>query len=262
MKRILAFVSESELVKAIVTLIVYCFNAAIIGVSLAPSVYLLASSWKTFMPAPSPAHVLAFSVACGLAIFLYFITGTIVMSLVIRLISLGMKAGRYPMVSFTMVRWLIYSGVYHLAGKTILDYLPISFLSIIFFRIVGAKIGKNVALNTWFLNDAYLLELGDNVVIGGKSDISCHTFEKGTLLLSRVKIGKNSLIGQQCYISPGVTIGENCVIGQYSFIRKNKEIPDRTVIAALGGLPIRAISKLENMGEERSRGQGKPAEDK
>jgi acetyltransferase-like isoleucine patch superfamily enzyme len=172
-----------------------------------------------------------------------------------------MKAGRYPMVSFTMLRWLIYSGVYHLAGKTILDYLPLSFLIIIFFRIVGAKIGKNAALNTWFLNDAYLLEIGDNVVIGGKSDISCHTFEKGTLLLQHVKIGDNTLIGQQCYISPGVTIGKNCVIGQYSFIRKNKQIPDRTVIAALGGLPIRAITRMENE-EWRTDVQRKPAENK
>ncbi|HUI91116.1 MAG TPA: DapH/DapD/GlmU-related protein [Chitinivibrionales bacterium] len=259
MKRILAFVSESELVKAILTLIVYCFNAAVIGVSLAPSVYLLARAWKAYMLSPTAAHVIAFSIACGCALFLYFITGSIVMSLTIRLISLGMKAGRYPMVSFTMLRWLIYSGVYHLAGKTILEYLPISFLSVIFFRIVGAKIGKNVAINSWFLNDAYLLELGDNVVIGGKSDISCHTFEKNTLLLSHVRIGRNTLVGQQCYISPGVSIGENCVIGQYSFIRKNKDIPDRTVIAALGGLPIRIISKLEKMGEEAVSGLGTKA---
>jgi len=117
MKRILAFVSESELVKALLTLVIYCFHAAIIGVSLAPSIYLLAIAWKTFMPFPSPAHVLAFSAACGLAIFLYFITGSIVMSLIIRIISMGMKAGRYPMVSFTVLRWLIYSGVYHLAGR-------------------------------------------------------------------------------------------------------------------------------------------------
>lgn len=249
MKKILAFVGESEIVKAILTLIVYCFNAAIIGVSLVPSVYLLAWAWKAWMTAPSFEHVLLFSIACGASVFVYFITGSIVMSVTIRLISNGMKPGRYPMFSLTMLRWLIYSGVYHIAGKTILEYLPLSFLVVIFFRIVGAKIGKNSAINTWFLNDAYLLEIGNNVVIGGKSDISCHTFEKGTLLLEHVKIGSNTFIGQQCYISPGVTIGEHCVIGQYAFVRKNKVIPDRAVISALAGMPIRAISKLEKMEE-------------
>jgi len=106
------------------------------------------------------------------------------MSLIIRIISMGMKAGRYPMVSFTVLRWLIYSGVYHLAGKTILDYIPISFLSIIFFRIIGAKIGKNAVLNTWFLNDAYLLEIGDNVVIGGNPTFPAIPSRKGRFCYS------------------------------------------------------------------------------
>jgi acetyltransferase-like isoleucine patch superfamily enzyme len=245
MKKILAIVGESELIQAAITLVVYAADAAVIGLSLLPSIYLLSFAKTAFLTGGSPLHVLAFAVACGLAVFLYFITGTIVMSLLIRIISLGMKAGRYPMYSFAMVRWLMYSGIYHLAGKTILDYLPMSFLSILFFRIMGARIGKNVSLNTWFLNDAYLLEIGDNVVIGGKSDISCHTFEKGFLLLQPVRIGADTLVGQQCYVSPGVTIGRNCVIGQYSFIRKNKDIPDNSVIAALGGLPIREITRLE-----------------
>jgi acetyltransferase-like isoleucine patch superfamily enzyme len=119
----------------------------------------------------------------------------------------------------------------------------------LFFRIIGAKIGKNASINTWYLNDAYLLSIGDNVVIGGKSDISCHTFEKGHLLLQPVKIGNNSLIGQQCYISPGVTIGEHCIIGQRTLIRKNTEVPDKSVILTLAGLPLRAISRLEKTEE-------------
>jgi hypothetical protein len=143
MKRILKIISESELVQAFITLINYCLNAAIIGVSLAPSVYLLHTGWSRLMPDPSPVHILLFSLVCGVSLFLYFITGSIVMSVLIRLFSLGMKPGRYPMVSFSMVRWLIYSGIYHLAGKTILDYLPMSFLGVLFFRIIGAKIGKN-----------------------------------------------------------------------------------------------------------------------
>jgi hypothetical protein len=249
MNRILAMVAESEIIKAILTLLVYLVNAVVIGIALIPSVYLIGYAWRTRMAELSFVHILVFSIACGLGIFLYFITGSIVMSLLIRIISFGMKPGLYPMQSLTVLRWLVYSGVYHIAGKTILDYLPMSFLLVLFFRIVGAKIGKNAALNTWYLNDAFLLEIGDNVVIGGKSDISCHTFEKGCLLLQPVKIGSGTLIGQQCYISPGVTIGTQCVIGQYSFIRKNKDVPDKSVIAALGGLPIRAISRLEKTEE-------------
>jgi acetyltransferase-like isoleucine patch superfamily enzyme len=249
MNRILAIVAESEIIKAVLTSIVYAANAVVVGVSLIPSVYLAGYAWERTMTQLSPVRVIAFSLACGGAVYLYFVTGSLVMSSLIRVISWGIKPGRYSVQSFTVLRWLVYSGIYHIAGKTILDYLPMSFLGVLFFQIVGAKIGKNSAINTWYLNDAFLMEIGDNVVIGGKSDISCHTFEKGCLLLQPVKIGSDTLIGQQCYISPGVTIGKRCVIGQYSFIRKNKTLPDKSVIAALGGLPIRAISRLEKTEE-------------
>jgi|WetSurMetagenome_2_1015567.scaffolds.fasta_scaffold00060_44 acetyltransferase-like isoleucine patch superfamily enzyme len=248
MKKILDFIAKSEPIQAAITLFIYAGDAVVIGISLMPSIWLFLWAKHVLLTRTAPLPVMAFSVACGCAVFLYFITGAIVMGVTIRLLSLGMKAGRYPMVSFTMLRWLIYSGIYHLAGKTILDLIPLSFLSTMFFRIIGAKIGRNVSINTWYLNDAYLLEIGDNVIIGGKTDISCHTFENGSLLLRHIKIGDGTFIGQRCYISPGVTIGRNCVIGQYSFIRKNKEIPDRSVIASLGGLPIREITRLEKAG--------------
>jgi acetyltransferase-like isoleucine patch superfamily enzyme len=250
MKKFLTFVGNSEIIKAAFTLVIYVGNAAILGISLAPSIFLLVLSRREFLMQATPLHVFEFSIACGAAVFVYFITGTIVMSIAIRILSIGMGAGKYPMFSFTVLRWLVYSGVYHLAGKTILDFLPMSFLCTIFFRITGAKIGKNVSINSWYLNDAYLLEIGDNVVIGGKTDISCHTFENNSLILQRITIGSNTLVGQQCYISPGVSIGSRCVIGQYSFIRKNTNIPDRSVIASLGGLPIREITRLERRAKE------------
>ena len=78
-----------------------------------------------------------------------------------------------------------------------------------FYILLGAKIGKNVFINTPKLSDAYLLELGDNVVIGGDSAITCHIFEGNSLILGKIKIGSNSLIGAESYIMPGVTIGEN-----------------------------------------------------
>jgi acetyltransferase-like isoleucine patch superfamily enzyme len=120
-----------------------------------------------------------------------------------------------------------------------------TFLITMFFRIIGAKIGKNVQINTWFLNDAYLLEIGDNVVIGGKTDVSCHSFEGGSLILNNVTIGCHTLIGQRCYISPGTTIGENSVIGQYVYVRKNTVVPPRTVLSSIAGLPLRTVARIE-----------------
>jgi acetyltransferase-like isoleucine patch superfamily enzyme len=219
--------------------------------ALAPSVGLLMYAANTFQPIGSLASILGFSAACGFAIVLFIFTGVFVFAIFIRIFSWGIKPGNYPAKSFTMMRWLFYSGLYNIAGRLVLSFVPMSFFINIFFKIVGAKMGKNVRINSWFLNDAYLLEIGDNVFVGGKSDVSCHTFENGFLILKNVKIGSDSTIGQRCYISPGVTIGEQCTIGQYCFIRKNKTIPDKTVLSALAGMPIRAVARMEKTGYVR-----------
>jgi carbonic anhydrase/acetyltransferase-like protein (isoleucine patch superfamily) len=263
MSKAISQLSNSPISQALLTVIIYALYGTIIGVSLIPSAFLLQGAWHMFLTVRTPLSVPAFSIACGLALFLYFCTGTVVMGSFIRLVTLGIKPGRYPVLSLTMLRWMVYSGVYHLAGMTILAYVPMSFLGILFCKLMGAKIGKNVRLNTWFLNDAYLLEIGDNVVIGGKTDVSCHTVEGGKLILQRVKIGDNTLIGQRCYVSPGVTIGANCVIGQYAFIRKGTEIPDKSVISAIAGMPIRAVARIERegLGGPRTRSAAGPSGD-
>jgi acetyltransferase-like isoleucine patch superfamily enzyme len=246
MKKFLSVLAKSELAGAVATCCIYLLYAVVLGASVFPSVCLLVYCLRSLSPLWSMHSLATFSVACGCAIMLFFVAGTVVIGTTVRVLSLGIKAGKYPMVSFTMVRWLIYSGLYNLAGRLILTNVPMSFLTNLFFRIGGAKIGKNVRINTWFLNDAYLLSIGDNVVIGGKTDVSCHTFEKEFLILKNVTIGRGTLIGQRCYISPGVTIGERCVIGQYAFVRKNTVVPDRTTLSAIAGLPIRTVAQIEN----------------
>lgn len=252
MNKILKIISESVLVQITITLIVYSFYAVVIGVSLLPTTALIFYAFKNYLWISLSsqntnlfASVLIFSLSIGAGLFIYFITGIFVMGGLIRLLSLGIKPGKYPAVSLTMLQWLIYSGIYNIAHKTILPVVPITFFSNLFFKIVGCKMGKNVYLNTWTLTDAYLIELGDNVIIGAETDLTCHIFEGNHLIIDRIKVGKNTLIGAHCYIMPGVTIGENCVIGVYSFIRRNNTIPDNSKITALAGLPIKDMYRIE-----------------
>lgn len=120
-----------------------------------------------------------------------------------------------------------------------------SFFLNLFFKIIGAKIGNNVYLNTFMLNDAYLLTIEDNVIIGGQTDISCHIFENDYLILDKIHIGKNTIIGAHCYISPGVTIGKNCKIGLYTYIRSYTEIPDYSRIISIAGMNMKDVIQIE-----------------
>ena len=95
------------------------------------------------------------------------------------------------------------------------------------------------------LNDAYLLEIGNNVIVGGQTDISCHLFENNKLILKPIRIGDNTMIGAHCYISPGVTIGKNCIIGLNSYVRQDKTIPDNTKLTSVGAVSFSTASRLE-----------------
>ena len=80
--------------------------------------------------------------------------------------------------------------------------------------------GRRVRLNSWLLNDAWLLELGDDVVIGGATVLTPHQVEDGHLILEPIRVGRGTLIGAHCYLSSGVTVGRDCLIGIRSFLRR------------------------------------------
>ena len=123
--------------------------------------------------------------------------------------------------------------------------IPVTFLINLYFRIQGCHIGRKVRINTYALTDSFLLTLGDNVVLGGDSDVTCHLFEHDHLILDPIAIGENSLIGSRSYISPGVSIGRNCTIGVNTYIRKGKVIPDGSIVTSVAGVDIRTARSIE-----------------
>jgi len=265
--QILALIAGSKPVEIVLTLLVYAVYAAVVAVSLVPSCYLLIrllppvlepalSAGGTGAAASTLRAATLTAVALAGALYLYLFAGAVVQATTIRLLSLGMRPGRYPAMSRTTLRWLVFSGIYTISMRTVLPLIPVSFLTNLYFRIVGCRMGRNVKLNTFQLNDAYLLTLGDRVIVGGQTDISCHLFEHGHLILRPISIGAGTLIGAHSYISPGVSIGKNCLIGLYSYIRAGRSIPDGAKITSLAGIDVHTARHIER-GRFVDRGGGR-----
>lgn len=242
MNKLIRMIVGSKILQMIMVTLVLALYAGVLGLSLTPSVALIL---RTVRLLNRPGGVLLFGLSLGGALYLYFVTGIVLIGALVRLLTIGIKPGRYPRQSLTFLRWMAYSGLHNLAKRTILPMVSGTFLVEFFYRLLGCRIGKNVQLFTWIINDPYLLELEDNVVVGGLTDLSCHLFEGDALILDRVRVGANTLIGAHCYISPGVTIGRNCVIGLNVYLRKNKHVPDNSIITSLGGLPIKEMAALK-----------------
>jgi len=249
MKKILEKLVNNPMVFGIGSLMSYIFYGAVIGISLFPSGYLLYRVYQ-YLDFSQIMHLFVFMLCIGVSVYLFFISALFVFGIVERILVIGFKPGRYSTSSFIFIRWLIYSGLHTFLLHFVLPYTTGTCWARMFYRLIGAKIGKNVFINTNGLHDAYLLELSDNVVIGGNTDISCHIFEGNELILGKVKIGSNTLIGTGCYIMPGAEIGNRCNIGIYSYIRKKKKIEDNSMIMAIPGMPAKQVVEMMKRAEK------------
>lgn len=249
---ILDRLSRSTTVKILLTLIVYAFYACVLGACLAPSALVVLWAFHRFLSAailastvPAIGATVIFCLFCGASAYVFFFFGLLLMGCVIRLLSLGIRPGRHNAASLTVLIWIVLSGVWTLAFRLILPLVPMTPFSMMFHRLSGCRIGKNVWINTNSLLDCYMISIGDNTIIGGEAVLSPHVYENGRLLIRKITIGRNCLIGGHAYISPGVTIGDGSVIGMKAYVRKGRVIPPGTHITSLAGIPIARAFDLE-----------------
>lgn len=253
--RWLEHLAASTAFKVSTSILTYSLYSVVFGLSFSiPIAYLgvtIPAVWRGF----GVWSLLCTSVMAASAIFIWFIWSSLVFALSARAFTLGIKPGRYPVHSLITLRWVIASGIYMLATRTFLPFLQMSPYITMFFRIMGCRIGRNVWMNTFHLNDAYLMDIEDDVVLGGECVISAHIFENDHLILAPVRIGRGALIGTHAYIGPGCEIGDHAVIGMYAHVNKNTFIPPHRVIQEIGGLPVRDVVTMRRLGRGRNRKQ-------
>ena len=157
------------------------------------------------------------------------------------------RSGLYTIHSWECLRWMGYNSMILLANSAFLDVLRLSPFQTLFYRLMGAKIGQGVHINTAGLADLSMLEIGDHVLIGGGVALICHASERGFIRLAPTKIGHHVSIGLGCVIMPGCEIGDGASITPCSYLPKGTRIPPRGV---WGGNPLRDLRQERRMTEK------------
>ncbi len=122
-----------------------------------------------------------------------------------------------------------------------------------FYRKNGVTIGDNCRIASYIgMKEAFLIEIGDNVVISTNVTFVTHDFsskliwpDKGELF-GRIKIGNNCFIGQNATIMYGVTIADNTIVAAGSVVTKS--FPESNII--IGGNPAKVIGTWEKYREK------------
>ncbi|MBN3040195.1 MAG: acyltransferase [Candidatus Omnitrophica bacterium] len=167
--------------------------------------------------------------AIGLGYFIYGLTLVLLVGFTRWILRLRLKEGSHRILSFETAKWAFVSSLYLLINFTFIYFILLTPFANLLQSLLGAKIGKNVQINSKFVFDATLLEIGDNSVIGGGAVIIGHQVQRGVLRLKKVKIGKNVTIGSNAIIAPGCEIGDNAIIGAGAVLMKNTKVEPRSI---------------------------------
>jgi non-ribosomal peptide synthetase-like protein len=155
-------------------------------------------------------------------------------SLLVFLVVVALKwliVGRYrprvePLWSHFVWRTELITGLYESAVVApLLRWLTGTPLLPVFLRLLGARIGRRVYLDTTFLTEFDLVHVGDDAMIGGPTSLQTHLFEDRVMKMSVVKVGPNCTVGPRSVVLYDSVLEEGAGLDGLSLAMKGEVLP-------------------------------------
>lgn len=173
-----------------------------------------------------------------LVIVFYLLAG--ILSILAKWILIGRyRPGIYPLWGSYYLRWWIVKQIQSLLPLNLITGTP---LLNMYYRLLGAKIGKNVYLGTAEIHSYDLLKIGDQTSIGADAQLLGYTVRNGYLIIGTIDVGSNCYIGANSILSPNVIMKDHSQLAEQSMISENRVIErnERWI-----GSPARKSSKVD-----------------
>ncbi|WP_409186973.1 Pls/PosA family non-ribosomal peptide synthetase [Amycolatopsis sp. VS8301801F10] len=95
-------------------------------------------------------------------------------------------------------------------------------------RTMGVKIGRGVWLDTYWLPESDLVELGDGATINRGCVVQTHLFHDRIMTMSRVTLEEGATLGPHGIVLPGASIGARTTVGPGSLVTRGDAVPADT----------------------------------
>ncbi|WP_407482933.1 Pls/PosA family non-ribosomal peptide synthetase [Elizabethkingia meningoseptica] len=168
---------------------------------------------------------------------IYILLFILVVSFITRLLQINMKPGVYPVYSFTYYRKWVKDQIFNIS-LIVLHPLFASIYISKFYRMMGAKVGKNSEISTASDVSHNLLEIGDGSFIADAVILGEHDVRNEKLILAKTKIGNNSFVGNSGLIPQGYQLGDNMLIGVLSKTPTEEQLATSSEKDWFGSPPI------------------------
>ena len=120
-------------------------------------------------------------------------------------------------------------------------------------RSLGAKIGKGVWLESYWLPETDLVRLEDGATVNRGCVLQTHLFHDRLMRISCVHLGRGATLGPRTFVLPGASIGAGARIGAGSLVMRGESVPRGTRWAGNPIIAVEAASEPSDVPRHRRR---------
>jgi non-ribosomal peptide synthetase-like protein len=96
------------------------------------------------------------------------------------------------------------------------------------FRLMGARIGRGVWCETYWLPEIDLVTLGNGVSVNRGCVLQTHLFHDRVMSIDTVVLRDGSTLGPHGVVLPAAEVGENTTVGPASLVMRGESLPAQT----------------------------------
>jgi non-ribosomal peptide synthetase-like protein len=151
----------------------------------------------------------------------------VLLSVAVKWIVIGRyKPGDYPLWGVYYFRWWLV--------RRFLAVIPTQFLAgtplmALYYRLLGAKIGRDVFLAMDQIDAPDLVSIGDGAIISDGALFATTSVERGLLRIGRNDVGERAFVGTMAVIGRNASLGNDAVLEDLSAIPGGEHVPDNEV---------------------------------
>jgi non-ribosomal peptide synthetase-like protein len=189
-----------------------------------------------------PGDSVAFAVGAALGVFVLFELSSFLVAIAGKRLLLGrLRPGRYPLWGFTYFRFWLSEKLTVLAPVRLIH--GTGWMNL-YLRLLGAKVGRDVFIDSVLVSVPELLAIGDGADLGSAVLIANARVEGGELVVGRVAVGAGAQLDSNTVLEPDVSVGDDATLEAMSALPAGAAIPPGETWA---GAPARKVARLKEV---------------
>ncbi|MGN6098100.1 MAG: Pls/PosA family non-ribosomal peptide synthetase [Bosea sp. (in: a-proteobacteria)] len=215
-------------------------QAAVLPVIIGLSTAQWLGVFVTYMIVSGEDLSLAGQIGALLGIYVAIIIVTGLIAIALKWIVLGRtKPGVYPLWGVYYFRWWFAARVASLVHIKWLQGTPVMRF---YWRLLGAKVGRDVILSDYEAGAIDLIEIGQGASFGTKTTFANGEAIGDKLVIGRIRIGKDVSAGASVVFGHGCVVGDHAEIGDLTSIAPGTQVGEAEI---WDGSPGRKVGTVD-----------------